>query len=108
MMGLEDQGNLAYVDPTVYVVTGQQTIINRVIDSQGQVQANFTYVNIPIDLCSKYYKAEDIIEKNLELPLDMYYCFQTEFRRYSRVLGLNESVQFSQNDHLSVSKHNRK
>ena len=40
----------------------------------GTVQQIVTTTPIRIDLCNNFYKDEDIIENNLRVPLDLFYC----------------------------------
>ena len=64
-----------YKDPSVVQVEGELIITKNVINQEtGQTETLTDVKEIKMDICSKYYTNDDIIEKNLIFPLDYYYC----------------------------------
>jgi hypothetical protein len=79
MIGMQTKDFAYYVDPTVFYVSASMTIIRNIRNNiTGHVDQHFTVEEVGIDLCSKFYKNEDMIEKNMQFPLNMYYCPEPE------------------------------
>jgi hypothetical protein len=75
LVGMQDQNFKYYVDPTVFYVSGSMTVIKNVISNEtGKIEQQFSFQSVNVDLCEKFYKDSDIIEKNMVFPLDKYYC----------------------------------
>ena len=75
MFAIEDQNFQYYVDPTVFYVSGAMTMIKNVPSNKtSEITQEFSVIPVNVDLCSKYYKDSDIVEKNMVFPLDKYYC----------------------------------
>jgi hypothetical protein len=57
-----------YVDPTIYQVSAVNYATGANVSDDKAAR------NVTIDICSKFYKQEDIIENNLQIPLDLHWC----------------------------------
>ncbi len=75
MIGLQDQNYTYFVDPTIFQVSA---FLNKVTNMKslltGETEQIIQLDPIKMDLCSKFYKDRDIIEKNMAFPLNVYYC----------------------------------
>jgi hypothetical protein len=74
MVGLEYANFSYYSDPTIFEVRAIKQIIYNDALPNGTVQQVVVNTEIEMSLCSNYYKYEDILEKNLHIPLDLFYC----------------------------------
>jgi hypothetical protein len=74
MAGLEYANFSYYSDPTIFEVNARRQVIYNDILPNGTVQQVVVNTDIEMSLCSKYYKNEDLLEKNLNIPLDLFYC----------------------------------
>lgn len=73
-IGLEYNNFSYYVDERVFSVNAfKQNITNYALPN-GTVLQIVTTTPVKIDLCDKFYKQEDILETNLKVPLDLFYC----------------------------------
>ncbi len=73
-IGLEYNNFSYYVDERVFSVNAfKQNITNTALPN-GTVLQIVTTTPVNIDLCNKFYTPEDIIENNLKVPLDLFYC----------------------------------
>jgi hypothetical protein len=75
LFAMEYGNNSYYVDPTVFSVEGNAYVMRNFLnETTGLTETEFTSKKVKIDVCSKFYTDDDIIEKNMKLPLDMFYC----------------------------------
>jgi hypothetical protein len=75
MIGMQDKYFRHFVDPSVFYVSGSMTIMKNIIfDKTGEVKPLLLSYPVNVDLCSKFYKDSEIVEKDRVLSLDKYYC----------------------------------
>jgi hypothetical protein len=71
MLGLEHKNFTYYSDPTIFRVEAEANVIRYEGDQQ-----KFEARRANVDLCEKFYTQDDIIEKNIIMPLDKFYCVE--------------------------------
>lgn len=71
MLGLEHKNFTYYSDPTIFKVEAEANVIKYDGDQQ-----KFETRRANIDLCEKFYTQDDIVEKNIIMPLDKFYCVE--------------------------------
>jgi hypothetical protein len=71
MIGMQDKNFKYFSDPTIFSVRAELIKITNDISNSSQ---SFSMKSIKMNLCSNYYTQEDIVEKNMVFPLNMYYC----------------------------------
>jgi hypothetical protein len=75
---MEYMNNSYYSDPTVFEVSSHNVLKKNYESESGQILQNSSIIPVTIELCSKYYTPEMIIEKNIQIPLDLFYCIKPD------------------------------
>jgi hypothetical protein len=78
MFAMEYQNNSLYTDERVFSVNAEIFKMYYETNSTGQINQRFSSKNVKMDICSNFYTDEDILEKNMKLPLDKYYCAEPD------------------------------
>ena len=65
-----------YADKSIFTVQASTLNLTTWVDSTGKSQQTVTHTPVNVDLCSTYYKDEDILEKNIKLPLNLGFCVE--------------------------------
>jgi hypothetical protein len=75
IFAMESNSHKYYIDSSVFNVNATYTIKKNIIVN-GSVSEYLETRDVEIDICSKYYKDEDVIEKNIKFPLNLFYCLR--------------------------------
>jgi hypothetical protein len=65
-----------YMDETVYTVKAIQTVIQNIIEADGNVTQDLHEVELDIIKCSDYLTKEDVIAKQIGFPYEVFYCIK--------------------------------
>lgn len=77
LFAMEFKNYTYYSDPTIFQVTAYSEVATNYLNSTtGQVETKYSGKNLKMDLCSKFYTDDDIVEKNMKLPLEKFYCLE--------------------------------
>jgi hypothetical protein len=71
LVGLEYKNFTYYADPTIFRVEAEANVIKY----EGTQQV-FEAKKANVDICEKFYTQDDIVEKNMVMPLDKFYCVE--------------------------------
>jgi hypothetical protein len=61
MLGLEYQNGSYYTDKSIFDIHANNQYVENIVDENGQITQKYTEREIEMDVCSKYYKPEDIM-----------------------------------------------
>ena len=101
------------VDPSIFEVSASYLIKkNEMVN--GVLSEISEYRNVSVDVCSKFYEDEDILEKNRKFELGLYYCLKPDevtingfwgTNSYSTVfVYINKCVNSTQNGNTCKSQ----
>jgi hypothetical protein len=90
MIGLEREDFSYFVDPTIFEVKAKNQIITTHFLNNGSLVQKIENNDVKIDVCEKYYKKNDIIEDNIDVPLDKMYCSQPDLASVGGFWGSTE------------------
>jgi hypothetical protein len=79
LFGMEYANYSYYTDPTVFQVEATAQVRSNILNkTTGLMDLDIKSWNVKMDICSKFYSDDDIVEKNMKLPLDSLYCAEPD------------------------------
>jgi hypothetical protein len=93
MFAMEYSNSTLYSDPTIFTVEAILIKTETLQDPEGRTNQKITTKNIKMELCSKYYNDNDILEQNLKLPLNKYYCAEPNESYMQGYWGANNATK---------------
>jgi hypothetical protein len=73
---LEYSNYTKYIDESIYTLQAEQYSIHDEKDETGIIKSVSNIKQLEISTCDKYYKPEDIPEKNYPVYLSLFYCIK--------------------------------